>query len=270
MFRPLYERHAIREAAFAIVSRSPIEPAFVSSIGGNLLVPWRDVAPRRTDFRSMLVGSVPPGMMAPIPELLPLGLEYLGFAPDGGRTWRVAIELQSIVVNCLQYPGWPTAWPMIRGWFDWIVAQASGFEVAGFVLQYVNAFPWEGDPVDCRPSALLRPDSQRVAPTLYDYGDGRWHQHSGRFEPGGVPFGGETLVRTQLSGNRLGEGPESRYEAVVDVYLQTVLAPPVDIRGRLGTDDVVSQLYERLHSLVKQELSEYLRPELVEQIRLYG
>jgi hypothetical protein len=94
MFRPLHNGHAIREAAFAILSKSPIEPALVSSIGSNLQVPWRDVAPKRTDFRTMLLGALPPGMVAPIPEMLPLGLEYQGFAVDGGRTWRVAIELQ--------------------------------------------------------------------------------------------------------------------------------------------------------------------------------
>jgi hypothetical protein len=272
MFKPLHDGHAIREAAFAILSKSPVEPALVSSVGSSLLVPWRDVAPRRSDVQNLLVDAMSQAPLAPFSGFASNGVQYDGFGRDGTRTWRVAIEPNSIVVNCLQYPGWMTAWPMIRGWFEWILGQeaASGFEASGFVLQYVNAFPWEGDIAGCRPSAFLRPNSGQIAPALYAYDDPRWHQHSGRFEPGCAPYEGETLVRIQAAGNRLGRPSGVSYEVMVDVFLQAVLTPSVKVRDHLGAGGPVSDLYERLHALVKRELSAYLKDELIESVHLNG
>jgi uncharacterized protein (TIGR04255 family) len=272
MFKPLHDGHAIREAAFAILSKSPIEPALVSSVGSSLLVPWRDVAPKRSDVQNLVLGSVPQAPLAPLAGFALNGIQYEGFARDGTRTWRVAIEPRSIVVNCLQYPGWTTAWPMIRGWFEWIVEQqaASGFEASGFVLQYVNAFPWEGEPDECRPSAFLRPNSEHVAPALYAYNDPRWHEHSGRFQPGCPPYEGETLVRIQVAGNHLEPPSADGYEAIVDVFLQAFLTPSVKVSGHLGAEGPISHLYEHLHALVKRELSAYLTDELIESVHLNG
>jgi len=254
------------------LSKSPVEPAFVSSIGSNLQVPWRDIAPKRSDIKSVIVGPFAPAAAMQLSEFLPNGIEFEGFKADGSRAWRVAIQPESIVVNCLVYPGWNTAWPMIRSWFEWILTQHStgGFAATSFVLQYVNAFLWEGDVQGCRPSAFLQPNSLQVAPALYDYDGGRWHQHSGRYDLSCAPFDGETLVRTQLGGNRLPEPTGFRYEATADIYLQAFLRTPADIAGELGEGGRVSQLYENMHALVKRELSAYLSDGLAQAIRLNG
>jgi uncharacterized protein (TIGR04255 family) len=271
MFRPLNEGDAIREAAFAILPKLPIEPALVSGISSNLQVPWRDYAPKRSDVRAVFFGA-PPGVPTAL-DFAPNGVEYQGFNAKGERIWRIAVDPQSIVVNCLQYPGWNTAWPMIRAWFEWIVSQlpSSSFEASGFMLQYINAFPWEGDIKDCRPSHLLRADSDRIAPLLYTYPDSRWHQNTGRFEQGCDPYEGETLVRVQAAGNRLpGDSSGFKYEAIVDVLVHAFPGSPVDLKTDLSEEGSIFMLYENLHDLIKCELSSYLDDRLVEAVRLHG
>ena len=74
------------------MSKGPIEPALVSSIGNNLQVPWRDYAPKRSDVRSIMLKAWPVGMAPPPPpEFLPSGIEYQGFAVSGDLAWRVSI-----------------------------------------------------------------------------------------------------------------------------------------------------------------------------------
>src|SRR6266536_4821032 len=233
MYRPLHGTHAIREAAFVIFPAEQINPALITSIGSDLRVPWRDLAPKRNDIQQFQFRMGPGISEAPTSLQAPTDvIEYVGLKSDGQLAWRVALNPGFIAINCLEYPGWERLWPMAADWLSWIMSRESvnGFPSSGAALQYINALIWDGPVEKCRPAELLRPGSADVPPSLYELPDDRWHLHSGRFLPSCEPYSGETLQRVNLGSTRV-DDPErvKTSQAVIDVYHQAFFKPAAAI-----------------------------------------
>src|SRR5262245_7478553 len=111
MFRPIHDKHAIKEVVFVVLFAARLPSNMLARVGNNLQVPWRDFAPKRSEIQpAFLVERGGLLALAPQPSQ---GVSFEGFKKDGSPSWRVAIEpdpfesnRDRISVNCLEYSGW--------------------------------------------------------------------------------------------------------------------------------------------------------------------
>jgi uncharacterized protein (TIGR04255 family) len=221
MFIPLHDTHAIREVVFAVFFEAAIPPSLVRAVGENLLVPWRHHAPKRTDLRSIVFapGTIP--SFASVAKMPADGLQFEGFKRDGSLSWRVSLQGDMIFINCLEYPGWEQAWPLVREWLGWTLGADPNANVRcrGFGLQYINEFRWQGEIERCTPDQFLK-SSDEVPRALLAYRDPRWHLHHGRFDAGIAPYAGETLRRVHIDADR-GEISEGKVASPPAKFCET-------------------------------------------------
>ncbi len=269
MFIPLHDTHAIREVVFAVFWQA-IPPSLFRAVGGNLLVPWREHAPKRTEIRALIPEGIP--SFASLAGTPVEGLNFEGFKRDGSLSWRIALQSDGIFVNCLEYQGWEQVWPLVREWFGWILAADPDVNVHsnGFGLQYINEFRWHGSVERCTASQFLK-FGDEVPRALLEYPDPRWHLHHGRFDAGSGPYTGETLRRIHIDSTRTGWPDGTQGAAtVVDVFTRTFFMPSVPVREDFGVDGKAHELFESLHNLIKDRLSEYVRDDILARVKLRG
>lgn len=268
-FRPVNERHAITEVAFAVsVSRT------VDWDDRNRLRAahsrWSALLPKIKDDPGLAVTMLRADSTQPPPQMPPPPLEFERYNPSGGVDWRLHIAQSNIIVNCLAYSLWNHVWPavhLILGSVGDVITPPSR-RITSLTLQYTNIFQHIEDSEDYDIETLLRRDCPHLPSTALDHGT-LWHSHHGWFTHEHVPEGTRLLQRMHINGLE-----DSRGQNVVKMesllrfdLLNDAVQPPLTEHT---LNDFLDEKFALLHDRSKVVLSEYISPEMADRISLYA
>ena len=100
-FQPCSDRHAIAEVVFGIRLEQMPTPGDVEKMISTH-DKFREKLPRltRADGFSIFIGDGPP------PQQPPPAISFESYKIDGTHAWRLRLENNAILVNCLDYSRW--------------------------------------------------------------------------------------------------------------------------------------------------------------------
>jgi len=202
MYEPADTRHghAIREAVFLVVLSAPPSG---EQIRAFLEFGKKELAaelPAAEEYQIGIPMTAGPGR-PDISMTFGAGASLQAFKQDGTLAWRLMVQQNQVVVNCLDYERWETVWPRAKGYLQ----RACTFfvdeehQIGGASLQYINAFHWMRPEVLPDLTSLLRVDSDRIPRAFWAHRSKEWHLHQGWFDEVGEPEKGRILSREHLT-----------------------------------------------------------------------
>ncbi len=180
-FKPVHEAHAIEQLVVTIQFDAPLSDEAIRAVN-EVMARFSDDLPGRNDIRGMGFQIGPNGVM-PIASAvsdMPNGVVRYLVDGRGVQVKELRIDRQNLVFRTLLYTRWDTVWSETQRYFNEILVQLSGSNIASYGLTYVDKFIWHGRLEACQPLLLLRADSPHVAAKCLKAQD-LWHCHSGMF-----------------------------------------------------------------------------------------
>ena len=267
-FMPLREQHAIAEVIFAL----QVSPGITHADRGKLKsahAKWQAQLPALRDQPTVALHVFSHGEQPPPPPVPPL--DFVRYKSDGNIDWRLHIQDDRIIVNCLAYTRWQHIWTQARVLFahvSEILEEATG--IASASLQYVNVFSWNG-PTEAYDSRLLLNEHSPCVPDSVLVHGPLWHLHQGWFSPIADPAGGRILDRMHI-------------DAIADqhglhlVKFENLLRFDFDgdsadrqVKPAFSTPPtLIDNSFDRLHDFAKQSLGNYLTADVQRTINLHA
>ena len=264
-FEPINERHAIHEVVFVLGFERGFSEEEIEAIAAAH-DRWKAELPgiNRPQVLQVMVGAQarPPAgtVVGPV--------QFTSHKRDGSLDWRLLVENNIVVVNCLTYTRWKEVWERARRLIMDAVSLITdeGNRASSIALQYIDIFQWQGAETDYRIDQLLRKDSPHVPTSLWDAGP-LWHLHLGWFRTDGLPADGRLLERTHLDGQQMDQGS---WQVKIDNTLRLDLDEPVVVQNHFfsGDQPFVDKVLPDLHLRNKELLTSFLTVELAQRIDL--
>lgn len=265
-FIPQSGQHALIEVVFGFAFTRQLIPKEIALVR-TLQEVLKDSLPRVNDIGLHQVTFDGQGNVQPtiIPQT---GVIFERIKPDGNIAWRLSVDQNAILVNCLEYEGWEQVWPQARSYAELAFQKLSEGEVpvSAIIFQTIDGFYWEGDLAECDPSKLLKIDGTHVPTSLGDRGV-LWHLHQGWFEFDLQDLPGKTLHRVHLDANH-NPAANNRPEVRMDTTLQLNLHAPVAGQNICEDGGVLEKAFQVLHDRNKQIMKDYLSEAMCEMIKL--
>lgn len=261
-FRPVNDRHAIQEVAFALTfsrrfSHDEME-GFAKAHNR-----WQGELPKM-DRDQVTVMVARPAAQVEVPAR---GTSFERYKADGSPVWRMRASDNWLAVNCLAYTGWADVWSHARQLLHQgaEVISAEDNRIGALALQYIDVFVWEGDTTQYDLGELLRKDSEFIPESIWGKGP-FWHLHQGWFRADGIPEGGARLLeRMHLDALPQGDTPVVKFDNTLRLDLLEGVTFP-DLFA--GEDALVDRVFEQLHEGNKLALAGYLGESMRERIGL--
>jgi uncharacterized protein (TIGR04255 family) len=267
-FAPLGERHAVAEVVFVVQITPAITQADRASLK-NEHARWETHLPRLVEPPTVALHVSSSGEQPPPPPIQPL--EFVRYKADGKVDWRLHIDAETIVVNCLAYTRWQHIWTHARALFAHVSdVLPETAVIASASLQYINLFSWNGPTEDYDSRVLLNEQSPCVPPSVFGRGP-LWHLHQGWFSPIVEPLAGRMLDRMHI-------------DAIPDQHGGHLVKFENLLRFDFDGDSAVRRLraafsiaptlidttFERLHALARESLGNYLTTDVQRTINLHA
>jgi uncharacterized protein (TIGR04255 family) len=263
-FRPYHDDHSIVEVAFQLVLDGIPTDDELRRI--------RERHPRWVDdLPSVKVNNIPAfaglvldlagDMHVPRDPSRPLpSLEFASFRRDGVLDWRLFCAGAVITVNCLTYTRWNDVSNRALDYLSGVSATfaESDRRAAALLLQYSDGFVWEGSLEAYQANQLLDPNSQYLAPSIFEAGP-LWHLHQGWLgDPTNILRGGASaptipgrlLQRINITSN-VGPIPPVQPTPVVHVKIEHIqkyqIEPSIPLAGLFAHNGVGAACLSLLH-----------------------
>lgn len=258
--------HAISEVVFGLTLNRTFTPAEIGQLIAN-----------HDSFKKLLPGvSRPPAFEfsfggAPSQQIS-TGVIFDRYAASGKLEQRLRVDNNQMVINLLQYEGWPNVWPSVRqlliNTFGLMGLQCN---IVSVLLQYQNIFTWNADHSEYALSELFAFDNKFVPASLINVGP-LWHLHQGWFNPSELPFATRALERLTIDG-LLNEShqPFVRVDFLQNLELKAEILESGQLIAQ--TQEAVSALnsaFENLHERNKSIVSKVLTEDVCVRIGING
>lgn len=263
-FEPQGPNHAIIEAVFGFQLARNVTASEV-----DLLIAVHDKVfkadlPRINRTQVMMIGALPANLQftPPVP-----GVSFDSIKKDGSLEWRLRVDDNSLLVNCLDYSRWSQVWPKAR---DYLAAAseillATDNAVTGVLLQYIDVFRWAGKVDDYDVGELLDVDSDHVPLSVLDC-QPLWHLHQGWYRTDNLPVPGRILERVHLDAVLDDNGTPV---VKVDTYMLLELAMQQNKVATFGgSAPMAEKVFGGLHSVNKALLKSFLTQDMAKKINL--
>lgn len=206
----------------------------------------------------------------PPPKVRPLS--FAAFKRDASLDWRLYVENNSLVVNCLTYTRWKDisdrAFSIMRLACSLLMRQGNN-GINGIALQYIDSFRWQGNLDDYDLTSLLDVSSGNVPSFLIENRSSPlWHLHQGWFSELELNIPGRTLQRIHFDAAI----EHDAYLVRMDTFLRLDTSSPLRKFGdafRDGPGDV-GKVFDQLHQLDKTLMRSYITSDLAKRISLDG
>tara|TARA_R110000868_G_C10919814_1_gene765590 strand:- start:1162 stop:1977 length:816 start_codon:yes stop_codon:yes gene_type:complete len=266
-FRPINDqRHAITEVVFgARLSSAPTPGAIEEMVA--LHATFKDELPRLSKgatFALYFGDAVPP-------DAPPSTVAFESFKPDGTHAWRLRIEGDKILVNCLDYSRWDQVSAKAYELLNKISAPlfASNATIEQILLQYLDRFEWQGDRAAYDAGQLLKPDSAMMPAHIFDRGP-LWHCYQGWFFDIAAERHQRVLERVQIT-SALESGEDTKLLVTIDDFMQLKMEEPLSFEQAFRNENGTAKpLFELLHANNKSTLNQLLTDEMTNRIELNG
>jgi len=262
-FVPAGGRHAVVEAVFGVrLDSPPTKDEFDTIIA--LHQELKEELPKvsRPEGVFVFLGNKPTSEP-------PFGahVSFESFQKDGSHEWRVRVEDNAILVNCLVYTRWKEVADTSLGYIrkiSGLLSQGSR-SIDHVFLQYLDRFNWTGNIAEYDLSALLAKNHKYVGDFAFDVGP-LWHSHQGWFEYKDLPSNGRALNRTNITA----KVEKEVANVLIDHYIQFEPETDLSLDAAAKDGDMIDAVFEALHRQNKLVLSELLTVEMAKQIQLNG
>jgi uncharacterized protein (TIGR04255 family) len=270
-FRPLYDRHAIKEVVFALTLKRQFEPEEVKAVM-EAHERWREELPKisPTTAHRVVFGNTPlPPDVEPYEQLGIAGVLFEALKRDGSLDWRLRLEQNWIAVNCLSYTRWADIWPTAKNLLDQVCAIVVNpkLPVVGAALQYIDEFVWEGDIGGYTVADLLRDDSELLPGSIRTKG-ALWHVHQGWFQYEDLSVPGRCLHKVHIDGVER----DGKYVTRIDTTLRHDLADELTsytaVFGSNGKRAPIDSVFGEMHDESKRLMASFITEEMAERIDL--
>lgn len=262
MFKPRSDGHSLIEAVFGLVLDRPWSPTDVASVK-NADGQWRTLLPKVNDVTTHQIVFGSPGFQFPV-NAPATGVVYERVKPDGTIEWRMAIDQNSVIINCLCYTRWKLIWPQVLNLLRQVVSSVGATEskVTGILFQTVDSFFWEGDRLEYAVDSLLDLSGGFVPGSLLDRGQ-LWHLHQGWFSSASAGLSGRLLNRINIDAVET-----DVLEVKIDTTLHNNLEKSVSLSDILSAGSKIEREFDVLHSENKNLLKKFLSETASKSIKL--
>ena len=260
---PAADGHAILNAAFVIEWAEPLTIDLVHGLAKlatkfkNSERPLLQMLPQQTVEFSL--GAQDSG------QAISHGLSgYLFFEPavDQSHVRSVSISRQNCIIVITDYSRWIEVWAQVQNYLK-IALEYVGpkrpLNVIG--LQYTDKFNWRDDPDELDLTEVFSGDAYLPANALKQ--KGLWHSHHGFLEAQELPVPHNRLENVNVDVNEAGGERVFQVTTSHRVTLKTPLW-----QSHLKNEQVVYDIFDRLHDANKDMLSKLLTPGVCEKINL--
>lgn len=256
---PAKSEHAVVGAVFVLELAARISEEKIKAIA----TAYRDrddlkvLLPKLSRSENFSMRVTPGAATRPTSGSRSLRLER--FAPDGNPVLELSVGGEAVMFTSNDYQRWSIDWPQAREVFTWLVpylTPAPGIRVFG--LQYVDEFYINGEVNAFRGEMLFK---DGLLPTQLLTKEGRWHCHTGWFDPG--PQGGERLL-TNANINVLARGDRH----VVQITTAQRFIQAAAIQDAHAAGNRIANAFDELHVWHKQVLRRLLTTQAQESIHL--
>jgi uncharacterized protein (TIGR04255 family) len=187
-------------------------------------------------------------------------------AEDWSVEWTITIAEKTIEIRCLDYPTWKEFWCMICGFLEKVLSKVVHNSISLLGLRYLDQFVYEGDSGEYDIKKLFNPNTTMISKHSFSTSR-KWHCHSGWFST----ILGNSQCLNQLNIDVASPiNNQNKYIASIDhnavFYLFGSSFDSTEIIEKLDSD--ISQVYNELHQINKDVLSEVLSPEMITLINL--
>lgn len=183
-------QHSIREAVISVGLLRPVSQQALDKLESLAKSEFRSELPR-VERTAQSVPFELPFPAGHSPELkFGSGLQLSSFKSDGTLAWRLLVEGQQIILNCLEYPGWESFLPRslryINSSLD--VLDDDAPIIYSVNVQYLNGFRWVGaDRANMEENlqalgALLRSDNPELPGNFWQRASFEFHVNQGYHE----------------------------------------------------------------------------------------
>lgn len=265
-YRPINDRHAVREVVFALTFSRPFNLGEVEKLDTAHDI-WKAELPKKSRAQYLQIAFGPTTEAASSPSVG--GVRFERIKADGSLDWRLGLEENFIAVNCLSYTRWADIWARARS----LLQQAANVAVSednrtiGVGLQYIDVFVWEGDEGKCSPEQLLRRDSQFIPPNLWGKGP-VWHLYQGWFRYDHLPAPGRLLEKVHLDAVEENKQFLVKIDSTLRLDLETHVAAGPELFG--GEPPLIDRILDDLHQVNKRLVGGFLSDDMIHRINLYG
>lgn len=262
-FDPAGGRHAVIEAVFGIRLDTPPSKDEVNQIFA-LHEELKGDLPKasRPEGIFLFVGGQPPG-----DPPFAAHLSFESFKKDGSHEWRLRVEDNAILVNCLTYTRWKEisekSLIYIRK-ISSVLAQRDR-SISNIFLQYLDRFNWSKTLDEYDLNLLLAKNCKYVGDFAFEVGP-TWHSHQGWFEYSDQPANGRTLNRTNVTA----KVENGLANVLIDHYLQFESAENLNFGETVKEGGAIEVIFEALHQRNKSVLADLLTKETAAKIELSG
>ncbi|MFN3547181.1 MAG: TIGR04255 family protein [Mesorhizobium sp.] len=263
-FEPKSKTHAIVEVVFGLRFAKPFEAQLLEKVVASH-DEWRDQFPRVTrgvGFQFHL--GQEPVLGLPLP---PASVAFERLRPDGTADWKLRLEGDRVLLNCLDYSRWSEIWPAASRYLfkvAWLATNGDNPVVAA-LLQYVDVFEWTGDRNSYDAAELLKKGAA-IPATILNKGP-FWHLHQGWFRSEPRLPASRLLERVHL--DAVEDDRTKRPIVRLDTYLDVTLDAPMVLVGMGQTENAaLASLFSVLHDLDKELMLSVLSTKAAKRIKL--
>jgi uncharacterized protein (TIGR04255 family) len=172
-FEPIHDAHAIEQMALIVQFVTPLDSDRLA-LALRVADAFKEELPGRADLQALTFGGV-----TRVPPIM--GRSLSRTRPDGVTESELRVELSGISFRTTTYTRWDAIWERAQRYFNELMPfylAVSG--LSGISLNFQDRFYWSGAPSEMRAKFLFRPNSEYVAPHIYEASD-LWHSYTGSF-----------------------------------------------------------------------------------------
>lgn len=267
-FDPIHQAHAIEQVLFVLQFDRPLNDVNFAKVR-EVSEQFQSELPGRNDVQNikMVIGPTgPAGSTPPTPVTV-----FRRVGPDGTVENELRVEPTSLTFRTSLYTRWDAVWTRTRKYFDAIIPMyVEHAKISGVGLNFIDKFVWVGAISECRPSLLLRPESNYLCPHVHTAKD-LWHSHTGAF----LRIDSKTKRLLNINVDYIDENRPNGLRRVVTIT--TVLTDFMNQPGYASSEVAAGDASEffaahmkQLHKFGKEVFGNIINDEMSKRIALIG
>lgn len=269
-WRPRHENHAIEVMAVVLSFAEPIPDRLFAAVQRRAEANAFDAGLlSRHSLQGIRVSAAPNAIGPSLTQSAGFLYNAPGSPDIGGVSEQLQLEPTSFLYRTWSYSSWATQSERIRRLLLDPVEQAMQFVSPAVIrLEYLDRFIFDGPHTEAPTAALLRPDTQWVAPHVFGQTFG-WHSHSGAFLDNGEIQ--NRIVQIHVDASDLpfppSPGVETRRNIAIMTAREDRIRPPTFKPEDVGVAQL-RELLDEMHDDLKRLLASVLTDSMSEQIYL--
>ena len=279
-FAPINKNHAIAEVVFFFNFNARFADSTISLLD-NVADKLKDQLPSYSPIQAMeqqVKFETHNNQPIVTNTVRKAGFELKKFNPSGQIDWVLALNDETISVNCLDYTRWEDVWGKTKSFlieiFN-IVSSQNNLNLVNFGFKCVDKFSFHGIPSEYDLSNLFKAESDFLPNQIFKATE-TWHCNSGWFDDSFNNLEQDNKFKVlnhfNLDSSRIQSNLNNMDQIVITIdHTQVVVFEKGIIEQELlDLNGNISNVFNKMHEMNKLALLNILNSNIAKQINLKG